>query len=274
METDYKQKYDEVVAFIRDLYPHASDYVKEKLGGYFPELLDMDDECLKRSLIQYLDEQSVVNDKPTTCHPYEKWIEWVNKHGGNENTPKWVVDYIREVDESMIGIGGERTTLLRMKLRSVLEYVVQHPKYGNETDEEVINRHITEPLVSNLVAKRLLDCGWHIKLENREKVLRYGNDRKWSDGEKKVIRDIRVMLEGLKPVLETEKVTKCIEWLESVEPKTNEWNNDDAKMLDRIRVDMVDFKNIVENEYGTAVDAINEEIEWLAQTIKKILNHD
>ena len=102
-------------------------------------------------------------------------------------------------------------------------------------------------------------------------MLRHGNDREWNDKEREVIRDIRVMLEGLKPILETEKVTKCIEWLESVEPKTNEWNNDDLKMLDRIRVDMVDFKNIVENEDGTDVDAINEEIEWLTQTFKKNL---
>ena len=271
METDYKQKYDEVVAFMRDLYPHASDYVKEKLGGYFPELSDMDDECLKRSLIDFINEQSVVNDKPTTCHPYEKWIEWVNKHGGNENTPKWVVDYIRAADNAMIGIGGEHVMSSRAKLRAVLEYVTQHPKYGNETDEEVINRHISELLLSNLVVKRLSECGWHIKLENREKMLRHGNDREWNDKEREVIRDIRVMLEGLKPILETEKVTKCIEWLESVEPKTNEWNNDDLKMLDRIRVDMVDFKNIVENEDGTDVDAINEEIEWLTQTFKKNL---
>ena len=272
METDYKQKYDEVVAFMRDLYPHASDYVKEKLGGYFPELSDMDDECLKRSLIQYLDEQSVVNDKPTTCHPYEKWIEWVNKHGESENTPKWVVDYIRNVDEAIVGLFDAKTNMsLRMKLRAVLEYVTQYPKHVDKTDEEVINRHISELLLSNLVVKRLSECGWHIKLENREKMLRHGNDREWNDGEKEVIRDIRVMLEGLKPVLKTEKVTKCIEWLESVEPKTYEWSKYDLKMLDRIRVDMVDFKNIVENEDGTDVDAINEEIEWLTQTFKKNL---
>ena len=270
METDYKQKYDEVVAFIRDLYPHASDYVKEKLGGYFPELSDMDDECLKRSLIDFINEQSVVNDKPTTCHPYEKWIEWVNKHGGNENTPKWVVDYIRAADNAMIGIGGEHVMSSRVKLKAVLEYVTQHPKHVDKTDEEVINRHISELLLSNLVVKRLSECGWHIKLENREKMLRRGNDREWNNGEKEVIRDIRVMLEGLKPVLKTEKVTKCIEWLESVEPKTYEWSKYDLKMLDRIRVDMVDFKNIVENEDGTDVDAINEEIEWLTQTIKNL----
>ena len=182
-ETDYKQKYEDVVGFIRDLYPHASDYVKEKLSGYFPELSDMDDECLKRSLIQYLDEQRVVKDNPTTCHPYRKWIEWVNKHGGNEDTPKWVIDYIRNVDESIIGqFDGKTNMSLRMKLRAVLEYVAQHPKYGNETDG---------------------------------------------------------------------------------------WNDDDLKMLDRIRVDLVDFKNIVEDTDGTDVDAINEEIEWLNQTIKK-----
>ena len=48
---DYENKYNQLHKLINDLYPHMSDYCKEKVEGFFPELKENEDEKIRKTLI-------------------------------------------------------------------------------------------------------------------------------------------------------------------------------------------------------------------------------
>lgn len=49
---DYKQKYEQLAKFIKDLYPFMSDYCKEKTEGMIPELKESEDERIRKSILE------------------------------------------------------------------------------------------------------------------------------------------------------------------------------------------------------------------------------
>lgn len=74
---DYKEKYEKVVKFIKDLYPFTSDYVKEKIYEHFPELLDKD-EKIRQTQLNYW---RSVGGKEWQGVPVPDVIEWLEKQG-------------------------------------------------------------------------------------------------------------------------------------------------------------------------------------------------
>lgn len=54
---DYEKNYNELHKFISDLYPHMSEYCKEKVEGFFPELAESEDEKIRKALIHFISEQ-------------------------------------------------------------------------------------------------------------------------------------------------------------------------------------------------------------------------
>ena len=80
---DYKEKYEQAINFIKDLYPHTSDYVKEKLDDFFPELKESEDEKIRKALIDYFDDANKADENPLQSYGIytDKTIAWLEKQG-------------------------------------------------------------------------------------------------------------------------------------------------------------------------------------------------
>lgn len=48
---NYENKYKQLYQLISDLYPHMSEYCKEKVDGLIPELKESEDEKIRKALI-------------------------------------------------------------------------------------------------------------------------------------------------------------------------------------------------------------------------------
>ena len=80
---NYEQKYKQLHKFISDLYPYMSEYCKEKVEGFIPEIKEIRRGDTREELISFLEELSKLGrntnfDKWTTFD-CAKWIEWVKK---------------------------------------------------------------------------------------------------------------------------------------------------------------------------------------------------
>ena len=82
---DYEKKYKKLKGLVNDLYPHMSDYCKEKIHEHFPELQESEDEKIRKSLIRHLD--ILRGWTPGDISPikvkeyYDAWIAWLEKQG-------------------------------------------------------------------------------------------------------------------------------------------------------------------------------------------------
>ena len=84
-QADYKKKYEQLKGFVNDLYPHMSDYCKEKIGGYFHKSAESEDERIMKNIITFLDELFSLG-KNTNFDKWSKsdcaeWIAWLEKQG-------------------------------------------------------------------------------------------------------------------------------------------------------------------------------------------------
>ena len=93
---DYEQKFKESLSFLKDLKPYMSDYCREKLEGFFPELKESEDEKIRKSLIngfQHYDKECKWGEFTTT-----EILAWLEKQG--EQKPcmiQWKGDNLKEV---------------------------------------------------------------------------------------------------------------------------------------------------------------------------------
>ena len=109
---DYKQKYEQLTKFIKDLYPHMSDYCKEKTEGVIPELKESEDERIRKEILNVFKQ---LDECTTICgrnYDYAKWIAWLEKQGVQKSADKvepkfkvgdWIVtnkNHIWYVDET------------------------------------------------------------------------------------------------------------------------------------------------------------------------------
>ena len=77
---NYEKKYKQLHKFITDLYPHMSEYCKEKVEGFFPELAESEDERIRKEII------SIVKSYRESCitegnHRFDDCIAWLEKLG-------------------------------------------------------------------------------------------------------------------------------------------------------------------------------------------------
>ena len=83
---DYEKKYKRLYNFISDLYPFMSEYCKEKVEGFLPELKESEDERISKEIIKYL-EQTVPHHHRDEVLKSKEWIAWLEKQG--EQKPAW-----------------------------------------------------------------------------------------------------------------------------------------------------------------------------------------
>lgn len=72
---NYEQKYKQLHKFISDLYPYMSEYCKEKVEGFFPELKESENERTRKELIDF------VKSRLAGFPQCKKYIAWLDKQG-------------------------------------------------------------------------------------------------------------------------------------------------------------------------------------------------
>lgn len=72
---DYEKKYNEALAWMRELYPGLHGATKEDAEHYFPELLESEDERMRKELIEYL--RGDLDD--ITTDDTDRWINWLER---------------------------------------------------------------------------------------------------------------------------------------------------------------------------------------------------
>jgi len=126
---DYKEKYEKLEKFIKDLYPFMSDYYKEKTEGMIPELKESNDELIIKDIISYLKYKH--SDPDVAYRKYDKWIAWLEKQGKETS---WNPSYEDIFPNTEDGV-RRRSTI------QVLEYARSLDAY-NQYGKESIDKDI------------------------------------------------------------------------------------------------------------------------------------
>ena len=86
---DYEKKYKQLHKLISDLYPYMSEFCKEKVEGFIPELKEFEDERIRKELIIHCRNIRCVTEEG--AEKIAKWIAWLEKRG--EQNESDVKDY-------------------------------------------------------------------------------------------------------------------------------------------------------------------------------------
>lgn len=85
---DYKQKYEQLEKFIKDLYPFMSDYCKEKTEGMISELKESEDERIRKEIVEiFKDAQRDGICEPIREEQFEQIFAWLEKQGEQKIEP-------------------------------------------------------------------------------------------------------------------------------------------------------------------------------------------
>ncbi len=87
-----RKKYKQLHKFITDLYPHMSEYCKEKVEGFFPELAESEDGRIRKEII------SIVKSYRESCitegnHRFDDCIAWLEKQKAKEDIDRMAPIY-------------------------------------------------------------------------------------------------------------------------------------------------------------------------------------
>ena len=79
---DYEKAYKRLHKFIGDLYPYMSEYCKEKVEGFFPELKESEDERIRKEAIAIIKQYNIICEREgDKCWTADKVISWLEKQG-------------------------------------------------------------------------------------------------------------------------------------------------------------------------------------------------
>ena len=90
-DMDYEKKYKQLHKFISDLYPFMSEYCKEKVEGFLPELCESEDEKIRKGLINGFNECLKNSQYSNNAQKYwhnikiEDIFAWLEKQGSEPN---------------------------------------------------------------------------------------------------------------------------------------------------------------------------------------------
>ena len=108
---NYESKYKESLSFLKDLKPYMSDYCREKLEEFFPELKESEDERIRKEIIEYITRyKDCITDKE-----YDSWVAWLEKQG-KQNPAEWHRENeLTEFEKTMIQFSHERNSLIQFE---------------------------------------------------------------------------------------------------------------------------------------------------------------
>lgn len=167
---DYEKKYKQLHTLISDLYPFMSEYCKEKIEGFFPEIRESEDERIRKALIENFE---LLNGKQ---FKNQKWgaheelliddiLAWLEKQGEQKpffefKAKDW---YVSEVDGKIHNMTYNPTDKIEPKFK-VGDWLID--------DKNVIG-----------VVTRLLDEHYIISFNGREEQVSFAWEsrfRKWN----------------------------------------------------------------------------------------------
>ena len=78
---DYEKRYKQLHTLISDLYPLMSEYCKEKVEGFFPELKESEDEKIRKELLEHCINRRDGKQICVDANDYRRWADWLEKQG-------------------------------------------------------------------------------------------------------------------------------------------------------------------------------------------------
>ena len=89
---NYEEKYKEALERARAIYqgkykPETAATIAETLQSIFPELVESEDERIRKELLDYLHTRQVIESLTDTKVKMD-WITWLEKQGGQIHTDK------------------------------------------------------------------------------------------------------------------------------------------------------------------------------------------
>ena len=75
---DYEKKYKQLHKFITDLYPHMSEYCKEKVEGFFPELAESKEERIRKEIISFLHSKNGYMNPDEDWDFHNRWLPFLS----------------------------------------------------------------------------------------------------------------------------------------------------------------------------------------------------
>lgn len=226
---DYKEKYEKLHRFVKDLYPHMSEYCKEKVEGYIPELKESEDEKIRKELIDF------VRSRLVGFPQSEKYIAWLEKQG--ETFTK------KDVDNAYLkGICDAKHELEKQGQVKESDIPQQEEKTCKENDNSLTSEQRVEEAMRELEEKSVAYMEAHKGETADEFIARCRGEQNpsWSEeDEEKFNRTLFYVKNPRQGVL---KDTMLVEWLKSIKDRVQpqpkqEWSNMDkshCQMLQKI----------------------------------------
>lgn len=78
---DFKTKYEKLKGLVKDLYPHMSDYCKEKVDEYFPSIKKNDDERIRKAIFKALSKKDARDVLLANGIQVSDALAWLEKQG-------------------------------------------------------------------------------------------------------------------------------------------------------------------------------------------------
>lgn len=132
---DYKEKYEQLAQFIKDIYPFMPDYCKEKVEGMIPELKESEGDRIRKNCIHFLELQKTHH---AATFEIDECIAWLEKQC--EQKPIISDDAIRE-GVAHFGITQYQITNW---LKKYINVVNQTSVKWSEDDERILDSIIEE----------------------------------------------------------------------------------------------------------------------------------
>lgn len=274
---DYKEKYEQLTQFIKDLYPHMSDYCKEKTEGMIPEIRESKNNRIRKALIELV---RMVDKNP--IHQifgygdikYSDMIAWLESQGEQKPT-EWTEEdeSIRKECLSIVDAWDKSCSLQGDYCEAAPRCIAWLDKLGRQKllkqgeqkqyDIDILEKHITKDSISELAHTVIVRNGWEI-VDAKEQ------NTAWTEEDERILNSIieELMPCGECPDYPTDEereyfyeANKKIDWLKSIKPQPKQkWSEEDEKLLHLSLESLAEFNK----RYGKVSDCIY----WL-KSIKK-----
>ena len=156
-DKDYKTEYEKLKGLVKNLYPHMSDYCKEKVDGYFPDIKKSEDEKFLKYIIDCCKATIDSDDKglELSMDTTKRLFAWLEKHGGQKpveevNGEDYGIDSlwhaIRILEKTLGEVEGYQSDdgILEHKaaITDVKKLYKQKPVEWSKEDAEMLNSAI------------------------------------------------------------------------------------------------------------------------------------
>ena len=159
---NYEEKYNQSIEAIKRIYEQADSFGKELMEKEFPELLESEDERIRKELISFITNRDNWFPKEETK---ASWIAWLEKQGEQKSIEQdtevrdlWV--YIREWNDKFGRLPKDED-----ELASCIDYVMKRQKPADKVEPKfkvgdfIVNDYCSGKVIKITDDAYLLDTG-------------------------------------------------------------------------------------------------------------------